>query len=804
MGHTQSFRHIEKENMQISIRRAEAEISSILEVLNSTVTDWAYWNETYDFVQHPGREYIEANLSDESVSALKLNFMIFVSLSGKVIHAKFIDWETRKELNDTEDLLKQLLSVPSLRTHADERSATAGIVKGRQFPILAASKPVLQNDAKGPVQGSLIIGRFLDSREIRRISFRNHLKTEVLACDSPHLPPDAEKAYTLILQGNHLPVIPLNPERVSAYALKNDLRGEPAYVLKVENVRDMYQLGRRTVFLYILTLALIGLAFILIILFSLHRLVLFPLERLNGEVNQIGNPDTSGTRITVPSKDEFGNLACNINNMLDQIAKDASRLREAKEAAETANAAKSRFLAAMSHELRTPLNIILGIVRMMMHSRELSAENRKELETVNRSGEHLLALINDVLDLARIESGKQDIVQQETDMHRLLKDMEDMFRVRVREKNLRMVFAPDPELPRYVMTDKIRLRQVLINLLGNAVKFTEQGTVTLRVTMGCEPQQENRYAGEPVLDFEIEDSGPGIDPEDMENLFAPFMQAKNRKADQEGTGLGLALSRRYVQMMGGNIAVRSIPGKGSVFCFHIRAGISREIPEQEPAVPQVKSLAPDQPAYRILIVDDNPDNRYILVKRLRQTGFAIQEADDGKEAVEIWKTWQPHLIWMDIRMPVMDGCEATRKIRELETARTPIIALSASIFEEDRSMVKAAGCDDFLPKPVSGQHLFETMGKYLGVRYVYEEPGTAGAEKFAEKINPNSFRTLSADVCTKLIKAAAELNSEMIRQVIENIRQSDSRLADGLSALADNYEYEKIADLVARQPEHEI
>ncbi|MGE0085058.1 MAG: CHASE4 domain-containing protein [Desulfococcaceae bacterium] len=793
-----SFRHLEKQNLQINVRRAESEISSILEFLNSTVTDWAYWNETYEFVQNPGREYIESNLSDESVSALKLNFMIFVNLSGRVVYAKFMDWETLKELNDTEDLLKQLMSVPSLHTHSDEKSVTAGIVKGRHFPILTVSKPVLQNDAKGPVKGALIIGRFLDSREIRRISFRNHFKTDIMACDSPNLPADAQTAYTLIKQGNHLPVIPLNTERIFAYALKNDVMGKPAYVLKVELARDMYQLGRRTVFLYILTLLLIGLVFILIIIFSLHRIVLFPLERLNAEVNQIGNPDDSGRRIRVPSKDEFGNLACNINTMLDQIAKSASRLREAKEAAEAANTAKSRFLAAMSHELRTPLNIILGIARLLIQSREFSDENRKELETVNRSGEHLLALINDVLDLARIESGKQDIAEQETDIHRLLDDMEDMFRVRAREKNLHMVFTRDPDIPRYVMTDKTRLRQVLFNLLGNAVKFTEQGNIYLRVKKSGDSDNEHPLSDRHILHFEIEDSGYGLDPEDMENLFTPFMQAKNRKSAQEGTGLGLVLSRRYVQMMGGDISARSIPGKGSVFRFYIRTAACRESQKKEAVIPQVKSLAPDQPAYRILIADDNPDNRYILVKRLKQTGFEIQEAGDGKEAVEIWKTWQPHLIWMDIRMPLMDGCEATRKIREMETSRTPIIALSASIFEEDRSIVKSAGCDDFLPKPVSGSQIFETIAKYLGVRYVYEDSRTAESEKNMERITAESFRTLSADICMKLKKAAKELDSEMIRKIIADIRQSDSRLAEGLSELADNYEFDKINALVSQ------
>jgi len=790
----ESFRHLEEQSMQINIRRAESEISNILEFLKSTVTDWAYWSETYDFVQNPGREYIDSNLSDESVSALKLNFMVFVNLSGHAVYDKFMDWETMKALNDTEDLLKQLLSVPSLRAHSDEKSFTAGIVKGPGFPILTVSKPVLKNDAKGPIQGALIIGRFLDSREIRRISFRIHLKTDILACDSPNLPTDARTAYARIKQGDLLPVIPENPEYTAAYALLNDVVGKPAYVLKIGQARDVYQLGRRTVFWYILTLLVIGLVFIIIILFSLHRIVLSPLKRLNSEVNHIGNPDDSGRRITLVSGDEFGSLACNINLMLDQIAQSASRLRESKEAAEAANRAKSTFLAGMSHELRTPLNIILGIARLMTRSMEPASENRKNLETINRSGEHLLSLINNILDLARIESGKQEVEIQETDMHRLLDDMVDMFRLRAGEKNLDLVFSRDPYIPRYIMTDKIRLRQVLINLLGNAFKFTEHGTVSLRVSMDSdEKPQPDRH----ILHFEIEDTGPGIDPETMKNLFTPFVQAKNRKA-AEGTGLGLSLSRRYVQMMGGDIGVSSILGTGSVFRFHICASGSVGIPGSDRIIPRVKSLAPGQPVYRILIVDDSDDNRYVLAKRIRQAGFEIQEAGNGKEAVEIWKTWQPHLIWMDIRMPVMDGCEATRQIRNMETARTPVIALSAGVFEEDRNTVKSAGCDDFLPKPVDGPKVFETMGKYLGVRYVYEDTGTSGTEKNAGKISAESFTALSSEICTKLKKAAAELDSETIRQIIGDIRQSDSGLADGLSALADNYEYAKIEALVSQ------
>lgn len=257
----ESFRHLEEQNMRINMGRAESEISSILEFLKSTASDWAHWNETYEFVQNPGREYIESNLSDESMSALKLNFMVFVNLSRQVIEARFIDWETRKEMNGTKDILKQLMSIPSLHKHSDEKSVTAGILKGRDFPILTVSKPILTNEAKGPIRGSLIIGRFLDSREIQRISSRIHLKADILACSSPNLPGDVRTAYERIKQGEAVTVIPVNPERISAYAVRNDVMGKPAYILKVGQSRDVYQLGRKTVFLYIFTLLVIGLLF---------------------------------------------------------------------------------------------------------------------------------------------------------------------------------------------------------------------------------------------------------------------------------------------------------------------------------------------------------------------------------------------------------------------------------------------------------------------------------------------------------------------------------------------------------------
>lgn len=485
-----------------------------------------------------------------------------------------------------------------------------------------------------------------------------------------------------------------------------------------------------------------------------------------------------------------------LQKLADALQKEMAIAKDAKEAAEAANLAKSTFLASMSHELRTPLNVILGIAQIMTREKSLAPEHRKELETINRSGEHLLSLINDVLDLSKIESGKLNIDEQEFDLYHILDVLEDMFRRKAEKKNLELIFRRDPDIPRYVETDKTRLRQVLINLLGNAVKFTAQGSIWLRVTVNKTPEMNDKNQGH-LLHFEIEDTGPGIDPEEAERLFVPFMQTNAGLKSREGTGLGLALSRKYVELMGGEIDVSSTPGKGSVFRFDIRARPAENIWARlsETASRRVTFLAPDHSVFRILIADDKTDNRHIFVKLLTSAGFDVREAENGRKAVEIWKSWHPHLIWMDIRMPVTDGCEATRIIRSLETQKTPIIAVSASIFEDERTLVKAAGCDDFVAKPVSEAQIFEMMQKYLPVQYVYE--ADAGqAKESSVPVTAESLSVLPAPLLMKLKKAAGELDPEMIRRTIDDIRKDSPQLAEGLSVFAENYEYDKIVSLI--------
>ncbi|MEH2083391.1 MAG: ATP-binding protein [Nostoc sp.] len=349
-------------------------------------------------------------------------------------------------------------------------------------------------------------------------------------------------------------------------------------------------------------------------------------------------------------------------------------VREAARSA-AANLAKSEFLANMSHELRTPLNAILGFTQVMSRDYSLSSEHQENLAIINRAGEHLLKLINDILEMSKIEAGKITLNCSSFDLIHLLKNLEEMLHLRATSKNLELLFEYPPDIPQYIETDENKLCQVLLNLLGNAIKFTDRGRVTLRVRLGT-GEQESRKAGEQgeqnlsypsVLFFEVQDTGCGIAPQELDLLFEAFEQTEIGRKFQQGTGLGLAISRKYVQLMGGDITVSTMPGVGSTFAFNIQIALTcpREIPINQ-IKSQIRALVLSEKVYRILIVDDSKESRMLLVKILTSLGFEVNEATDGSEAIANWESWQPHLIFMDMRMPVMDGYEATRIIKARE------------------------------------------------------------------------------------------------------------------------------------------
>lgn len=461
----------------------------------------------------------------------------------------------------------------------------------------------------------------------------------------------------------------------------------------------------------------------------------------------------------------------------------------ARNAAEAANKAKSIFLAGMSHELRTPLNAILGFSSLMHEDPQLPESMHQYMDIIIRSGEHLLSIINDVLEMAKIESGRVQLENAPFDLGAMVRDVIEMMEVRARRKGLQLIVDQASEFPRYIVGDEARLRQVLINLVGNAIKFTTQGGVTVRLGT-----KENHCSH---LIIEVEDSGPGIAYEDQQRIFEPFVQLGEQR-DSKGTGLGLTITRQFVRMMNGEIFLESEPGRGSLFRIDLPLTEAAEddIPKPDHAgSDHIVGLASGQPEYRVLIVEDQLENQLLLSRLMTSIGLQAKVAENGEQGVHLFQDWHPHLIWMDRKMPVMDGLAATRRIRALPGGKeVKIVAVTASAFQEERAEMLDAGMDDFVRKPYRFGEIYECLARQLGVRYVRETTPEPPAPVVS--LTPEMFSRLPDELRRELGIALDSLESERIARVVDEVGKHDENLGKALSQYTERFDYPTILKML--------
>ncbi|MEJ2454041.1 MAG: ATP-binding protein [Candidatus Thiodiazotropha sp.] len=505
-----------------------------------------------------------------------------------------------------------------------------------------------------------------------------------------------------------------------------------------------------------------------------------------GQVNQMMHHSQTSARDEI---DEMVRAAALFQEDRRNLKQRTEQLRLARDAAEAANKAKSVFLANMSHELRTPLNAILGFSNLMREDEGLSRDQRQSLDIINHSGAHLLKLINDVLEIAKIEAGKLQLASATFDLHGLVREVVDMMRLRAQQRGLQLELDQSSSFPRYIKGDEARLRQILVNLVGNAVKFTDEGGVTVRLKTHNEPRH---------LQIEVEDTGVGIPEEEQQRLFEPFVQVSETMS-RGGTGLGLSIVHQFAQLMGGKVAVESTPGKSSLFVVELpfeEADVTHIPQLVEADRSDVAGLAPGQPDYRILIAEDHRDNQLLLAKLMSDIGLESRIAENGEECVRLFEQWRPHLIWMDQRMPVMDGVAAARHIRRLEGGnKVKIVAVTASAFKEQEPALLATGMDDFVRKPYLPSEIYDCLAKQLGVEYTYSNK-VAVVKARKEPFQQRKLAQITPQLRNDLKRAVESLDSKEIFAVIKKIGMVDAVLGDSLSHMAEEFDYPRILDAI--------
>jgi len=739
-----SFQALERQRAERDVRRCANALLREVHHLDVLATDWATWDDSYRFVKETegavdaALEFRESNLVDSTFTENSLFLLAFYDLEGELIWGRAFDPDRETPVG-LPRFVEPPLGVahpfrqgPDGKTALEPPAALAGIHPTEYGPAVFACRPILNSEGEGPVRGRLVMARLLDDPVLAGLREQTQVEFELDPWSAPVSAPPPGEA-----QGHQPELVDVDERSISGSLVLDDLTGSPSLVLKAKIPRDITLQGKRAGQVAFVTMLLICAAVLLAIWVLAYFIVTRPLLRLTDHVKRLNSGQDLGARIGLDRGDEIGDLALEFDDMVARMQADSEarnqaleNLAQAKRATDVANhrllesvrrseslaevaraasRAKGEFLANVSHEIRTPMNCVIGLTTMLLES-ELSEEQRGHARTIRNSAVALLALINDILDFSKIEAGKLEIVSGEFSIGDLFDDLSELFRFDARGKRLRLSFERAPEVPERIRSDQHRIRQILNNLIGNAIKYTDAGEVAVKVAV-TESGEDTA-----LLLFTVRDTGVGIPVEQQGRIFESFSQADPSVAlCRGGTGLGLAICHRLASLLDGEVGVESVEGEGSTFWFTIRTQPAREADRSEPAGPP-RAIEAGRGA-RILLAEDEPINQRVAICLLNKLGHQVECAGTGTQAVELWRVGDYDLILMDCQMPEMSGFDATRAIRaeeaERETGeRIPILAMTANAVTGVREKCFEAGMDEFITKPIDRDVLARSVLRF--------------------------------------------------------------------------------------------